>query len=81
MSVTFYEGSEPLKIKARTIFEAVKSIQEAGQEEEFLAKCDELDARVLVEADHINLVKTFVFEGGIYELRSGARRIIDSDRC
>jgi hypothetical protein len=76
-----YKGKEALNVSADAVFATVKSIVEAGREEEFLKVCKERGAVVTVAPVFVNLVKSYLFETGIHKMSLRARSVVDSNQC
>jgi hypothetical protein len=76
-----YKGKRRLKVSAETVFATVKSIVDAGEEERFLRLCKRKKAGVLVDPELINLVKTYLFKGGVHKKSMTARDVVSSARC
>ncbi|SDJ99851.1 hypothetical protein SAMN05216338_10793 [Bradyrhizobium sp. Rc2d] len=76
-----YQGSDPLHVSAEAVFDAVKAIVSSGQEQAFIAKCNEVGAFVSVEPQFINLVKDFIFENKSISSIETARELLRSARC
>ena len=75
----------PLKISAAIVFQAVKSILQAGKEQEFLAEADKHQSTVVASPEVVNLVKSFLFAHNVHETDLAASTLIQSppgqDRC
>jgi hypothetical protein len=76
-----YQGSDPLQVSAEAVFDAVKAILNAGEEQAFIAKCNEMGAFVSVEPQIVNLVKDFMFENKSISSLDTARELLRSARC
>jgi hypothetical protein len=57
----------PLRISARTIVDAVKTVLDSGKLTEFLAECQQKDIGIVVEADVINFVKGFLLDHDLHK--------------
>jgi hypothetical protein len=76
-----YEGTEPLQISAQTVFDTVKSIVNSGEEQAFIAKCNEQGAFVTLEPQFVNLVKDYLFENKALNAMEIVRDLVRSARC
>lgn len=57
----------PLRISAKTIVDAVKTVLDSGKLAEFLAECQDKDIGIVVEAEVINFVKTFLLDHDVHK--------------
>ncbi len=64
---SFYTEKNPLRVSVSTIFLTVKTIIDSGKEAAFLEICAQKNAGVMVEAELINLVKSYLFDEGVHK--------------
>jgi hypothetical protein len=76
-----YEGADPLQVSAQSVFDTVKSIVSSGEEQAFIAKCNEQGAFVTIEPQFVNLVKDYLFENKALNTIEIVRELVRSNRC
>lgn len=60
-------ATAPIRVSANTIFDAIKTIVDAGKQAEFLAECQQKDIGIVIEADVINFVKSFLLDHDVHK--------------
>jgi hypothetical protein len=85
MTVKPYRGAAPLAVSAEMIIGVVKEAVRNGTDEELLAFCRERNLSVILAADAVNELKTFLDKqasrAASAEVQVFARRAADSDQC
>ena len=86
MTVKPYRGGAPLAVSAEMIIGVVKEAVRNGTDDELLAFCKEKNLSVLLVADTVNQLKTFLDQqsgspAAAAEAQVFARRAAESDQC
>ena len=86
MTVKPYRGAAPLAVSAEMIIGVVKEAVRNGTDDELLAFCRERNLSVVLAADAVNELKTFLDKQATAlpaaaEVQVFARRAAESDQC